>query len=197
MNYSLKYFVTTSDPVHPLFLFWSLYFRHLWNMDRTWPFRTCKGRDRLNAPNDRATVPAPGTWWWWRPACRWPHRWSSWPNNCTSKQDWFPVLCWNTCAMCRGVKELITFTHVTVKIMFVCFYWSIIFFTSITYKKSLGHVAVNRVARLYWMPDKMYLKRCWIAWKALNLATLYTACTQQVQACLSMFIFFLPCWMTN
>lgn len=47
------------------------------NMEQMSPCRTTRGKSLPRALSGRGTPCAPGTWWWWRPACRWPLRWWS------------------------------------------------------------------------------------------------------------------------
>lgn len=60
--------------------------RRWWNMAQMSPFRTSKVRDHLSVLSDKVIPPVHATWWWWRPACLWLHRWSSLPSNSMSKQ---------------------------------------------------------------------------------------------------------------
>jgi len=55
------------------------------NMEPMSPCRTMQGKSPPRAPSATDTPCAPGTWWWWRPACRWLPRWWSSPNSWRSE----------------------------------------------------------------------------------------------------------------
>lgn len=81
------YIVEDTFEFSPLILYSSQ--RRWWNMAQMSLFRTSKVRGHLSVLNDKVIPPVHATWWLWRPACLWLHRWSSLPSNSTSKQAAF------------------------------------------------------------------------------------------------------------
>lgn len=81
------YIVEDTFEFSPLILYSSQ--RRWWNMAQMSLFRTSKVRGHLSVLNDKVIPPVHATWWLWRPACLWLHRWSSLPSNSMSKQAAF------------------------------------------------------------------------------------------------------------